>query len=175
LARDIQRYLDHEPVQARAISAADRISHWCRRPERIRDAGKFAVWLAVIFGVWNLLGIVGLLFQPMPTAQRIEAVTIVALDFCGFVLCFWIGRGTLARSPAMIWAGLVMGILTLAFCLACLGGLGFHGGGWLKDPLVRGAVFSFFAIMAVVMSLVYAAAIAAYLSQGPKKLQDRPR
>jgi hypothetical protein len=168
LADDLRCFLDGAPIRARPVGPGERLLRWCSRPERVRDAGAVMVVVAVVFGLWSLLGLAVLALAPQSAERPGGALGVVGLDCLGFLLCLGIGRGTLSGRPGMLWAGLLAGLVVLAFVVACLLGLPFDGGGWLKDPAVRVPVFSLFGMVAGVVVLAYIVALAAsHVNAGP--------
>src|SRR5262249_6219249 len=81
LAEDLRRFLADETILARPPSWWARFRLWCRRPERIRDAGAFMVFLGVACTLWSLFGILllavgGLRPQNPGTMMAVLAVYI---------------------------------------------------------------------------------------------------
>src|SRR5690606_4672214 len=52
LAEDLGRYLANEAIAAKPPTAIERVMKWCRKPQRITDAGRFAVLVGASFLLW---------------------------------------------------------------------------------------------------------------------------
>src|SRR5262249_5012592 len=135
---------------------------WCRRPERMRDAGIFSLIVAAIFAIWCLSGFAELAFGAIAVERPPQAWFTVGLDFCIALVSLWVGRGALAKRPFPLWVGLGVIASGLAFALACLLGLDFDGGGLMKDATLRIVLFSLFSTLATVAVLTYIIALVAY-------------
>ncbi len=162
LADDLRRWLDGEPVRARPPGPAERLGRWCRRPERVRDVGVFTTAVAFLFGLWTLFGVLMLGTGLMPSERPRESLLVVGLDAAGFFAFAAVGRGALAGRLWALWAGLLTGLAGLALVLALWLVVPFDGGGWLKDPVVRDAVLSLFALLAGAVVIGFVMALAAH-------------
>jgi serine/threonine-protein kinase len=181
MAEDLRRYLQNEPIQARPIGTCDRVRRWCRRPERMRDAGIFSLIVAAVFAIWCLSGFATLAFGSIAIERPPQAWFTVGLDFCIALVSLWVGRGALAKRPFPLWVGLAVTTSGLAFSLACLLGLDFDGGGLMKDATLRIVLFSLFSALATVAVLTYVIALVAYYAdlsmmreQGLRDAKDQP-
>ncbi len=58
LADDLGRFLQGEPIRARPTGPLARLTRWCQRPERVRDAGRLAIYLHGALAVWKVLALV---------------------------------------------------------------------------------------------------------------------
>ena len=58
LAEDLRRYLEGLPVYARPIGLLSQGWLWCRRADRVRDAGALAIFIGVVLTAWALYGMV---------------------------------------------------------------------------------------------------------------------
>jgi hypothetical protein len=162
MAADLRRWLSGEPIRARPLGPVDRAWRWCRRPERIRDAGAFSLAVALLFGLWATVGLLTILTGLVPSERPLGSLLLVGLDGLAFVTFTVVGRGALAKRLAALWAGLVAGLLNLALVVALLFGAPFDGGGWLKDPVLRTGLLSLFALLATMIVAFYVMALAAY-------------
>jgi hypothetical protein len=162
LADDLRRFLDGLPTLARPIGIAERLRRWCIRPERMRDAGVLSFIVAAVFVIWCALGFTELAFGTLQPERPRGAWFTVGLDLCIALASLWVGRGALRKRQIALWIGLITYLCGLAFSLACLLGLGFDGGGMMKDPSLRRILFSLFSALSVIAALIYLVAIAAY-------------
>jgi hypothetical protein len=168
LAEDLRRFLGDEPILARPPGPAARFRLWCRRPERVRDAGAFMVFLGVVCTVWCLVSIAfvaaGLIVRPPDPAAAL--LSLAAFIFVFYLPLIGIGLGTMARRRPFLWAGAAVSALDLAVCVGTLAGarpfVGLMGGGGLAEhPHTRFAVFTLLALLSVVQLFGYCAAMVA--------------
>ncbi len=141
---------------------------WSRRPERIRDAGAFMVFLGVVCILWCLTGLVFLaagLLRP-PRLDRALA-QMAAFIFVFYLPLVFIGLGTMARRRLWLWAGAMVAALEFLMSLFCLVGSNAVSaladlGGLYSDPHLRYAVFSLLGILMGVQLFGYCVALRAY-------------
>lgn len=118
LAEDLGRFLAGQPTQARPANIFSLALLWCRRPERVRDAGAFMTFLGLVLTLWCLWNLVlcaaGVLhFGPSSLFVGWVVLWISAV----YVPMVWLGRKIIQRRLAALWAGLVV---TLCFLVAVL-------------------------------------------------------
>jgi hypothetical protein len=162
MAEDLRRWLAGESIRARPVGPLGRAWRWCRRPERIRDVGGLTLAVALVFGLWTALGVLALLTGLIPSERPLGSLLLVGLDAVAFFTFALVGRYAIAKRLAALWAGLVAGLLSLALVVALLLGMPFDGGGWLKDPLMRAAILSLFALLATTVVIGYIMALGAH-------------
>jgi serine/threonine-protein kinase len=123
LAEDLQRYLAGLPTNARSAGLAARAWLWCRRPERIRDAGVMMVCFNATFCVWGLLGLLavtlGFLRSDRPSAAGWNLALPVV---CLYAPAVWLGVKVIQRRFWAVWAGVLFTLLVLLVI-----GLLYHG------------------------------------------------
>jgi hypothetical protein len=162
LAADLQRFLDGKPVHARPTGSLKHAWLWCRRPERVRDAGVFAVLVGLVFGLWLGLGLLTLAVKGVAELERPSGAYLTVATDLGCCVAFIVfGRGTIRGRRRSLWGGLVAGLLLLALSATVLFGWEFDAGGWLKDPDVRRGVFSLLATLGGLLALAYSLALGA--------------
>jgi serine/threonine-protein kinase len=168
LAEDLRRFLANEPILARPPGWLARFLLWSRRPERIRDAGAFTVFLGVVFILWSLAGLAtvggGALLPPDGGQQAMfQMAMFVALCCVPLVI---VGLGTMARRRFWLWAGVVLAAFFLAICMICLVSNSpieiTDMGGLYRDPYARIPMFQLLAVLAAVQCFGYCVAIRAY-------------
>jgi hypothetical protein len=168
LAEDLRRFLADEPILARPPGWLARFRLWSRRPERIRDAGAFMVFLGVVFSLWCLGGIgsiaAGLVRPPRVGSAQGQLAAFIVLYYAPLV---FIGRGTMARRRLWLWVGAVVAALDFLISLVCVVGSNaisdLHDvGGLNADPHLRYPLFSLLGILMGVQLFGYCVAIRAY-------------
>jgi hypothetical protein len=167
LAGDLRRYQDGRPIVARPLGLFASLWLWCRRPERVREAGAYAVAFGVVLILWALFGLLSLATDWFPRARPREVVLylvgLIALAYCPIIL---IGLGTIARKLAPLWMGLVF----FSFWLVCtqllvyqhLFHFTFDMGGVYHSPEIRAPTFTLLCFITLIGVLMYAIALLAY-------------
>jgi hypothetical protein len=149
------------------MSLLSRAWLWCQRPDRVREAGAFAVFLSIFLTVFELLGFVGMQMGRLPAARYRDATivfvgTIVLVSFP----VFWIGLGTIARKLSAIWAGAVTTVVLVCvlqvFDYQDLLGFEFDFGGTLPTQEARSLIFALVSVLALVALLGFCAALISY-------------
>jgi tetratricopeptide (TPR) repeat protein len=83
LARDLQCYLEDRPIQARRVSAAERVWRWARRNRVVTALGTSTLLLLIVTLVLTSLGYVGsrhAKLEEEKLRQKAEATSALALD-----------------------------------------------------------------------------------------------
>jgi len=80
LADDLRRFQAGQPILGCRPSMAERITGWCRRPERIRDAGAFMLVFGIVFFFWVSVVLVMVCTGAVP-ATNIKAAIIHMVYF----------------------------------------------------------------------------------------------
>jgi hypothetical protein len=184
LADDLRRFLDGRPIAARPIGTLAFAWLWCHRPERVRDAGVYAVVSGIMLILWNLSGLAYLACGWIPRARPWEVILhltgTIGLVFCPAIL---IGLGTTARKIMSLWLGLVFFsfwlVMTQAMALQHMLPFTFDAGGIFTSREIRLPTWSLLSFIVLIGMLLYAAALLAYYSnrdrmRGPR-LDPPPR
>jgi len=172
LAADLRRFLAGEPIQARPVGWAGRVLNWCRRPERIRDAGVVAVIAAFFDSSLPFAGMVFLLAGQLPQVERswsAAAYFLVGVAGIGIPM-LGIARYTLRRNIVALWAGLLLPcLLALWLGLTAWGFLETGGAGAARDPATGMAVFSAVGLVQGAQAATFLLALFAYYSNLPTR------
>jgi serine/threonine-protein kinase len=131
LVDDLERFLAGRPTEARPAGVMSRAALWCRRPDRIRDAGVVMLSVSAIMMLWMGLGLLAVPFGVVkpehPSAIIREIITRIVLYLAPAV---WVATKVLRRRPWAIWAATGIALMqllgTLAFFLGTpndMGGL----------------------------------------------------
>ena len=166
LAEDLRRYLDGEPVRARPAGFFGRASLWCRRPERIRDAGAFTIFLGAVLTAWNALGAAYLALGLHKKMDRpYEGALMLIVEVLVFYLpTAWVGLATLRGRLLAVWVGCVFSLILTAILLAYV--LGFT---WVLADMpakfdLTIPLFHFLLVLAGITLFLYVAALIAWYS-----------
>ncbi|MEM7315677.1 MAG: protein kinase, partial [Planctomycetota bacterium] len=89
---DLQRFLQHEPIQAKPLSRLDRFMRWCRRPARLTQAGRYSWMYQLTLLIW----VPGVILASRATAAAEDAILMRSLkDFAFVALTMHIPLGLL--------------------------------------------------------------------------------
>ena len=151
LADDLRRFLAGKPIRARPAGLISRVGPWCRRPERVTQAGLMLLIFGSCFTFWCLISAFMLLFGQIKVDRPAEA-----LAFGGTMMAVFyapmIGLGVMTlRKPrtSSLWTGLVL-TLSMFFFVIGYNLTSFDGGGLYKDKSVLGHVIILFFTVALV-------------------------
>ncbi|HTU20999.1 MAG TPA: serine/threonine-protein kinase [Gemmataceae bacterium] len=169
LADDLQRFLDGRPIVARPIGMLASIWLWCHRPERVREAGVYAVAMGVVLFCWALHGLVWLGIGWMPQARPAEVVVsltgLILLAYCPTIL---IGLGAMSRKVISLWLGVLFFSSWLVITQVLLYQdplhFTFDFGGIYTSWEIRAPTFALLSLIILVGVLLFAVALLAYYS-----------
>jgi serine/threonine-protein kinase len=164
LADELQRYLDRQPIHTRPPGPAEAAWRWCRRVERIRDAGVFTLVLALLLTLWSAWGLLffalGVFVPPRPGHFVAETFGTLGCLYLPLAALAW---GTLARKVYALWIGLVVAVVAVGVLVAWhFGLLDFDVGGIHIDPVARLPMLRMLLIGATVQLAAYVLALLAH-------------
>jgi serine/threonine protein kinase len=134
LAADLRRFIAGEPIRGRPASWGSRFRLWCRRPERITQAGLIMLLLGITMLAWCLSGMVLVTTGVMKVDDPGDLMRF-GLRIIGAVYLPMIGSGWAVlrhRHPAALWAGIIV-LLSFEAFLVWAQLTGFDVGGLYKD------------------------------------------
>jgi hypothetical protein len=140
LADDLERFLAGRPTEARPAGVVSRAALWCRRPERVRDAGAFMVFLGLVFTAWCVSSLILRALGVLTVHEAVSTNTVsvywlrilLALGVLDadkpwafvrwLLICIgvvylpmaWLGWKIIQRRLAALWAGLFVTTASLA-------------------------------------------------------------
>jgi serine/threonine protein kinase len=175
LADDLRRFLDSKPILARPPSTLERFGLWCHRPERIRDAGAFTLFLSAVFISWELIGITLFASGICTIKDKNKAMMMMSACVGLYIPLVVIGWGCVHRKVWAFWIGVIASALILTVMLNGCFGLEpitsmINAAGLYSDTNQRVAVFTLLSLFAFVQFLAYCIAIVAYHHQRKMKV-----
>jgi serine/threonine-protein kinase len=177
LAEDLHRYLAGLPINARLAGPAARAWLWCRRLERIRDAGVMLVCFNATFIVWNILGLlaVTLGFVPLDRSSA-GSWNLTLVTTCLYAPAVWLGVKVIRRRFWAVWAGVLFTLLVLlVFGLFSIGPSHDMGGLYTeRDPGMSFALRTLSLLLFSVQFLAMVLALLAYYANRQSLAWSRP-
>jgi serine/threonine protein kinase len=171
LAEDLQRFLSSQPTKARSPGLITRISLWCQRPDRIREAGTFLIFLSVVLTVWNISGmvIIGYLYMNYPSPSRAR-IQLAVLLFGLYLPYIMIGYETTRQKLWAILAGAILGAGTLVLTVGAICNISWFVswvdiGGIMATPEERAPLFTLLALLSAIQCFVFLTALMAFRSK----------
>lgn len=165
-AADLRRYLDGEAVLARASGLTSRLWRWCQHPQRISDAGRIGVFVAIMMLFWSLEGKLFTVLSLFGDSVRKGEALLGLLGFdCVWLTSLCLALGTLKCRLSMIWGGFCLGVLLTVYTLMMLVGWAQPDLGGLYDhERPYSPIYCLLSILALIMLSVYSIALVAYYS-----------
>jgi serine/threonine-protein kinase len=165
LADDLERWSRGEPIRARPAGLGHQLWLWARRPERIRDAGRYALGLGTLLSLYVLTGLVLLAFgavrPPHPAGFALFLVNCLGIGYLPVALVGW---ATLRGYRWAIPIGFIQGLGGLPYLVGHVLGL-FEvaaGGAYIhQDSMMIVTYDLFFAALSLLLALAYALAFVA--------------
>ena len=166
MAADLRRFLVGDPVRARPAGFLNRAALWCRRPNRIRDAGAFTIFLGAVLTAWNLTGAASLIFGQVPGSDKpLEGVAMLTGEIMVFyVPTAYIGLATLRRRIVAIWMGVALALVLTGMTVGYVLGFKWIFAGLPEKFDVTLPLFQLLAILAGIMEFLYVTAVVAWYS-----------
>jgi len=164
LADDLGRWLRGEPPLAEPMGQVERAWRWCRRPERVFQAGLGSITLAGLGILECAATILFLAAGPLSLDDPRAVGKALGIHLLAAVIMGCIGWGVCSRNRAALWAGACVPLAILMFDAAVLAGVHFDAGGLLKDPFARFMFFMVESLSAAVILLLYILALIAFYS-----------
>jgi hypothetical protein len=167
LAEDLDRWLAGEPIQARPAHMLSRAWLWCRRPERIRDAGVLTTFLGLVLLVWWTCGMgylaLGIIAPDRPT----EFVQLMLAWGAFYVLVVFMGISTLRKKLVPLWGGAVLSLVLFSLMFSQIVGAANDLGGLYnnRDVALWLTVHTLLAILATVQFGAHALGLIAWYAQ----------
>lgn len=177
LASDLHQHLTDQPIAARPVSVLERVRRFCRSPNRITQAGQFAVaynawiiaWLWISFPTLGLVGISGLK-NPYASYRDVLFATVM------FVAPkMWIGWKAWHHRNWAVYAGVVVATVHLGRAFASAIGFGtFFADHYQGNPAVRWTSHTNLLILGTLEVVMYLVAVYALRSK-TKLTQAHPQ
>ncbi len=165
---DLDRYLRGEPIRVRSVSLWERFKLWVRRPERIRDAGAYAMFLSIVLTIWVLHGI-GAILIGWPRPLGPEAIWNLVLTGAFFFFpClltgWWVMQKRLTGivTGLLLWSTILGGTTTFLLGVERFFIVSASMGGVYDSPVVYAPTFTLVGILALLACIGHVLALIAY-------------
>ena len=164
LANELQRTLEGKAIRARRVRSWENLARWCQRPERMRDAGLYAIILNAIIILWVLMG-----FGQSPSNPELVSAlpSAILILFATHLPMIGIGYFTMRRIRWAVWAGLAIAIPLFAMVFINFLGFGNLFEVFWKDTLVRTNMFFLISLLFCIQLLAYITAAWADITTVP--------
>jgi serine/threonine protein kinase len=171
LAEDLNRFLLNQPTKARSPGLIARISLWCQRPDRIREAGTFLIFISIVLSIWNVSGIIisGYLYMnyPSPGRARLQLTVLLFGLYLPYIL---IGYETTKQKLWAVRAAAILGFGTLILTVGAICNIPWFiswvdMGGIMATPEQRAPLFSLLALFSAIQCFLFFAALTALRSK----------
>ena len=106
-------YLAGQPTRARPANFPLRAWLWCRRVERVREAGVVLACFSLAQVIWNALGALFIAMGLLQPERLSTAFIDIGISVFFFGLAFWLGVKTIQHRLWAIWSGTVITIVIL--------------------------------------------------------------
>jgi hypothetical protein len=173
LTADLRRFLACDSIHARPLGWTAKMLSWCRRPERIRDAGVIAVMVTIFDLLMSFAPFVLMLNGQTPEINRFwpASAFFLTLFCCTGLPMIWITRRTLARNVYGLWTGVVLPLLTILFLIITLAGFVDTGGMVpLADRTMALSSVSMATVVQGVQAVSFVLALFAYYANRPTRV-----
>ena len=169
-AADLRRFLDSAAITARPISLWQKVVLWCKRPDRIKNAGVIGLGITVAFFLFSLISLIANIIQYLnglspSTIRPVEAfmgfVLHIVVSLALLVVCYHTIKGRLWS----LWVGASASLFFLVYATMIIWEVfPYDMGGLITPEMIRFKV-TVHIIWAVLTGLVlslYGIALVAY-------------
>ena len=163
LKEDLQRFLTGGKVGARPLGLRRRFVKWCRRPQRMTNAGVYTVVFNVGMLIWIFTVSPYIMFAEDVNVERLPIVTTVAgLAVTLIIPLVVVGAATIAHRRWAVWVGLALSVADGAITSAGMLGLVLPFGNlYDATPVLRVAMFGLIVSLNATGIFLYACAAVA--------------
>ena len=170
MAEDLRRFLANATIEARPVSLWQKFTLWCKRPERIKNAGMTALLVCLSWFIydstWFCIVIYNYVIDSAPTAMR----PWVAFSYFGMfialsLLSIFVSLQTITGKLWALWFGTVGAlILSIYLTLVAFEILPLDLGGAIPPDMMRFniGVHTLWAIFAAITQFLYIISLIAW-------------
>lgn len=157
LEEDLQRFLTGGKVEARPISLQRRFDKWSRRPERMTNAGAFAVVFNAGMLLWTITVSPYILFAENVNVERAPiVVTVSALALTFMIPLLIVGIATIAHRGWAVWTGVALSSAETVITFAGLTGVILPFGNlYDATPVLRVVMFGLITSLIVIQTVLF--------------------
>jgi hypothetical protein len=128
LADDLQRFLAGKDVLARPVALHQWLARWCRRPQRLREAGLTTIAVNAILGGWTIFTALAVALEWVPRPAHLSAAeviqqtlpVIVFVSSPGILAGWWVLRGKRWAIHLGLGGGLAMTTVAVLLSLSSM-------------------------------------------------------
>lgn len=128
LATDLRHCAEGESIEGQSLGVLRKAAYWCTRPQRIRDAGRFALSVELIMAFWTafMAAFMGKYILQYDLVTKSELTTLQLQ--AAFVVIFlhlpmaWAGWQTIQGKRWGCWLGIALTLLNLPGILIAIFG-----------------------------------------------------
>ena len=169
-AADLRRFLDSAAITARPISLWQKVVLWCKRPDRIKNAGVIGLIVCIAFFLFETISFVVTLIQYLKgstpaTFRPAEAFTYFGLFIFIALVMQPVSLQALKGKLWSLWTGTIVSFLLFIFALMVATEIyPFDMGGLMTREMssLKGAVHVTWAVLSGIVMVIYGIALFAY-------------